>query len=159
MTGDMGVTCEGRPMLWDKTERARFCRAAEARQTSMLELCELYGVSEKWAYKWLARWREGGEAALADRSRRPSSNSRAIDEITAERLVTLRIKHPRWGARKLLAWLAAHSEDREWPAASTVTELLERRGLVRLKLGVWLVKIGVLPECYEAPLLMASKAA
>ena len=121
-------------MPWHKTdsqkERAAFCRAALERRTSMAELCDLFEVSTKTAYKWLARWKEGGDDALADQSRRPHGNSTAVDDKTAARLVAVRMKHPSWGARKLLAWLGDHGPEQEWPAASTVTDLLKRRGLV-----------------------------
>jgi transposase InsO family protein len=48
-----------------------------------------------------------------------------------ELLITVRTAHPHWGARKLLAVLSRqHPRIRAWPAASTVADLLARRGLV-----------------------------
>src|SRR5919198_932970 len=40
------------------------------------ELCALYQISRKTAYKWIARYEELGAAGLADRSRRPHSSPR-----------------------------------------------------------------------------------
>jgi transposase InsO family protein len=72
----------------------------------------------------------GGPVGLLDRSRRPKGNSRAISAALAERLVELRRQHPTWGPKKLVVWLGAHERLGEMPAASTVGELLKRRGLV-----------------------------
>jgi transposase len=42
-------------------------------------LCRHYGISRKTGYKWLKRYREEGEAGLADRSRRPHRSPRKKD--------------------------------------------------------------------------------
>jgi len=111
-------------------QRIHFIEAARAKRISFTSLCEVFGISTKIGYKWLARANAEGMGALEDRSRRPHSNSAAVQVEVVERLVELRKEHPRWGARKLLAWL----EEREpwWllPAASTATDILKRHGLV-----------------------------
>ena len=38
---------------------------------SVTELCQLYGVSRKTAYKWIDRYLRQGPAGLDERSRRP----------------------------------------------------------------------------------------
>ena len=111
-------------------ERMRFVTAANEAKVSFAELCRLFDVSRKTGYKWMDRSTAGDD--LADRSRRPRGNSRAIDEQVAKRLVKLRRKHPTWGSRKLVGWLDEFEPDRwELPAASTVTELLKRRQLIQ----------------------------
>jgi putative transposase len=90
-------------MSWSETtqmSRFRFVADLESCLYEMTELCEKYGISRKTGYKW------------------------------AERLVELRRKHPTWGPRKLLAWLAKHEGERAWPAASTIGGILKREGLV-----------------------------
>jgi putative transposase len=47
-----------------------------------------------------------------------------------ELLVALRRRHPRWGARKLLAVAARRGPRAVWPSRSTVCALLKARGLV-----------------------------
>ena len=55
-----------------------------------------------------------------------------ISSAIAELLVAERIAHPYWGARKLLKVLRTrHLRIPAWPAASTVADLLARRGLVQ----------------------------
>ncbi len=124
-------------MPWSETgpmdERLKFVKAAMEKRLSMTALCELFGVSPKTGYKWLDRFEERGTEGLANRSRRPQSNSRSMGPEQAEQLMALRRKHPTWGARKLLAWLQARTNEERWPAASTVTELLKRHQMVPVR--------------------------
>lgn len=113
-------------------QRRLFVKAVLQEKLTVSKLCELFQISRKTGYKWLHRAHgPDGWAALADRSRRPHSNSRAVDEAMVRRLVLLRDDHPSWGARKLAAWLAWREPYWQVPAASTITELLKRHGLVR----------------------------
>lgn len=113
-------------------ERLRFIRDAQSDRFSMSELCARYGVSRRIGYKWLARYDDEGRRGLVDRSRAPHHCPHKIATPIAELLVAAREAHPYWGARKLLTVLASrHPEIRSWPAASTVADLLARRGLVQ----------------------------
>ena len=49
--------------------RREFVELALHPDANRRELCRRFAVSPKTAYKWLARYREEGDAALADRSR------------------------------------------------------------------------------------------
>jgi transposase InsO family protein len=99
----------------------------------MRELCRRYGISPRVGYKWLARYRELGLAGLTDQSRRPHHSPTALDpELTALFLAT-RVRHPTWGARKLLAYLERRHHRQRWPAPSTVAALLKREGLVKAR--------------------------
>ena len=121
-------------MPWAQTdamsERLRFVAALRRRKSSFRSLCAAFGVAPKTGYKWLQQFEAAGPAGLQDRSRRPHSNSRAISAAVGERLVQLRQAHPTWGPKKLVAWLETHERRWDVPAASTVGELLKRRGLV-----------------------------
>jgi len=61
-------------------ERAKFVLEAERREVPLGDLCERYGISRKTGYKWLARARQGGLAALADRSTRPGTSPAGLPE-------------------------------------------------------------------------------
>jgi transposase InsO family protein len=125
-------------MPWAQTdpmaERLRFVAALRRRKTSFRSLCAAFGVAPKTGYKWLHQFDAAGPAGLQDRSRRPKSNSRAISTAVGERLVELRHAHPTWGPKKLVAWLGTHEPGWDVPAASTVGELLKRRGLVTARM-------------------------
>jgi putative transposase len=112
-------------------ERLRFVRDAQRDRFTMSELCARYGVSRRIGYKWLARYEAEGRAGLADRSHVPHRCPHKISPAMAELLIAMRVAHPHWGARKLLAVLRRqHPRAQAWPAASTVADLLARRGLV-----------------------------
>lgn len=111
-------------------ERLDFVREYELGFDSMAELARRYHVTPKTGYKWLARYAAGGVAALVDQSRRPRGNRRAFPAEVMEKFVAVRRAHPRWGAAKLLAWVAAREPRTRWPKRATVCDLLQRAGLV-----------------------------
>ena len=121
-------------MPWTETcildERLAFVAACLCDEESMTALCQRHGISRKTGYKWLARWREDPERGLADRSRAPQRRPHALAGEVAEVLVALRAERPSWGPKKLRAYLAERRPDLAVPAASTIGDLLSRRGLV-----------------------------
>ena len=89
------------------------CRAAEAA-----------GISERSAYKWLGRYREGGLPALQDRSSRPRRSPRAVADNRRE--LILKLRRHRMTARQIAGRLKM--------ARSTIARLVSRAGMGRLKL-------------------------
>jgi transposase InsO family protein len=95
------------------------------------EVAAEVGVSRQSVHSWLARYRSGGLAGLADRSQRPrSSPSQASPELEA-RVCELRRDHPRWGAQRILHELMRGPASAEGlPSRATVHRILVRHGLV-----------------------------
>lgn len=97
---------------------------------SISELCQLYGVSRKTAYKWIDRYLHLGPAGLEERSRRPrhAPNETAPEIVAA--FLEIRCHHPSWGAKKLLK--IVHKRHSRWslPGRSTVCDILSRHGMV-----------------------------
>ncbi len=114
-------------------ERLRFIAAVSGSRMAMSEACRLFGVSRKTGYKWMERYKTYGLSGLEDQSRAPKTIPWAVDEETAELVVQVRRRHPSWGPRKILDALVLREPAREWPVASTVGDLLRRRGLVESK--------------------------
>ena len=121
-------------MPWRETspmeERVEFVHEYESGLFTMTELAAQYGISAKTGYKWLARYEAEGLPGLGDRSRRPHASPQATDPDLVEALIAVRRRHPRWGAKKLLAVVRREDPHGAWPARSTVCALLTRRGLV-----------------------------
>ena len=122
-------------MPWSESgrmeERERFVKDALSDRYTMSAVCARYGVSRRVGYVWLARYEADGRRGLLDRSHAPHQCPHKIRPAVAELLIAERIAHPFWGARKLLAVLARHHPRMtNWPAASTVADLLARHGLV-----------------------------
>jgi transposase InsO family protein len=113
------------------TERLRFVTTLRKHKSTFRGLCAAFGIAPKTGYKWLHQFESEGPEGLRDRSRRPRSNSRALSAAVARRLVELRREHGDWGPRKLVLWLEKFEPQWDVPAASTVGELLKRRGLVQ----------------------------
>lgn len=111
--------------------RLEFVAEVLARRRPVAVLCAQYGVSEKTGYKWVARFRAQGPAGLADAPHAPHHCPHQTPAVQRELLCSARRAHPTWGARKLRAVLAAAHPELPWPAASTITALLDRAGLVR----------------------------
>jgi putative transposase len=123
-------------MPWKETgpmdERLRFIAAVSAVGAGrMTETCRLFGISRKSGYKWLERYKVGGPAALEDRSRAPKTSPWALDGEVSALVVAARNAHPTWGPRKLLDWLRPRQPKLRLPAASSVGDLLKRKGLVK----------------------------
>ena len=112
-------------------QRNEFITVWLKREQSLAALCRGFGIARKTAYKWVERFEAGGRADLCDRSRAPHHSPQAISNNAVEAIVAARQKYPHWGARKLRLWLQREHPGREWPAASSITELLKREGLIQ----------------------------
>ncbi len=94
------------------------------------ELCREFGVSRPTAYKWIARYEEYGRSGLADRSRAAKTHANAVSAAIEHEIVEMRGCHSKWGALKIKTRLERRNPRRVYPAASTIGEVLKRRGLV-----------------------------
>jgi transposase len=114
------------------SQRKEFVSLASIDGAIMTRLCRCFNISRKVGYKWLTRYREAGESGLADRSRRPRHSPRETQEALVAAVLAVRAAHPAWGGRKIRARLLAQG----WvqvPAASTITAILHRQGLIDLE--------------------------
>lgn len=122
-------------MPWSETsamdQKRLFIRDYTRGVFPLAELCRRYGISRPTGYKWIYRFEEEGFPGLSERSRRPKSCSHAIPTPIADAILELRRKHPSWGAKKLLRILEQRDPSVDWPARSTVCDLLSRNGLVK----------------------------
>ncbi len=109
--------------------RLEFVTLASADGANVAELCRRFGISRKSGCKWIERHRDGGDAALVDRSRRPRRLRAPTPAEVQAAVVALRRDHPAWGGRKIKRRLEdlGHADI---PAASTVTKVLHRHGLI-----------------------------
>ena len=111
------------------SEKKEFIGLAVQEDANISRLCRYFQVSRKTAYKWLGRfWREG-EAGLTDRGRRPRNSPGQTPPFLEEAVLRLRNEHPAWGGRKIRARLQ-HLGWAAVPAASTITGILRRHGLI-----------------------------
>jgi transposase InsO family protein len=96
--------------------------------TNIRELCRRFQVSAKTFYKWLKRSKTDGDAGLKNRSRRPRRSPRRTKAVIENGIVTVRVAHPSWGARKIRRVLSNRGE--KVPTPSTVHRILQRHGKI-----------------------------
>jgi transposase InsO family protein len=111
-----------------ESQRLELVNMVECGRHSVAQAAAAAGVSRRTGYKWLARHRNGGLPALADRSRRPRTCPSALSGELVLRIAELRNQHPSWGPKKLQSLLERERSDPP-PSVSSIS-----RALVRLKL-------------------------
>ena len=121
-------------MPWNEVlpmdEKTRFLADVRSGLDSVAGLCRRHGISRKTGYKWIHRYEEAGPAGLADRSCRPKTASELTAPHVVEALLETRKRHPTWGAKKLLAYMARKHTEWPLPAKSTAHDILRRNGLI-----------------------------
>ncbi len=122
-------------MPWMETnvteERMKFVVAWKAGGWTMTELCHEFQISRKTGYKYLERYETEGIDGLKDHSHTAHHQPHKTRDKIIELVVEERGKHPSWGPQTLLARLRGRYPGiKDWPAPSTVGEILKREGLV-----------------------------
>ena len=110
-------------------ERLQFIEECKSQEWSMAEVCRRFEISRTTGYKWLERFDAGGVEALRDGSHAPHHNPRQVLVEVEDAIVEARGKHPHWGPVKLRTWLDRTAPEIQWPAPSTIGEILRRHGL------------------------------
>ena len=103
--------------------RERLIRQHLEEGRSLAQLAADHGISERTARKWLARFRSGGPAALADRRSVRRTQRRTLDPQQLQRAVELR--HQRCTLRRIARLLLV--------PISTLARAMRRLGLNRLR--------------------------
>jgi len=121
-------------MPWQETslmdQRTPFIADDQRGLQPVTEPADRVGISRKTAYKWIDRYEVEGPGGLTDRSRRPDACPHATDPAVVDAVLDARGHHPRWGAKQLLRLLRRREPLRDWPARSTVCDLLKRHDLI-----------------------------
>jgi transposase-like protein len=100
-------------------------------RSCVTEVAAEAGVSRQSVHAWVARYRSGGLAGLADRSHAtnscPHQASVEVEAIVCE----LRRTHHKWGAQRILHELMrAPAPSQPLPSRATINRILLRHGLV-----------------------------
>jgi transposase InsO family protein len=98
----------------------------------VVEVARRLGVSRQSVHNWIARYEQGGLAALADRSHRPQSCAHQISADLEASICELRRQHPGWGPRRIAHQLANADVDPP-PSRSSIYRCLKRHGLIELR--------------------------
>jgi len=114
-------------------QRIQFILEWKKRVHSVASLCRVFGISRQTGHKLIRRYVGAGRdvRALEDRSKRPRTSPHATRSLVVEWIIAERRRHPHWGPRKLRAALARKHRTAKLPAASTIGDIIKRKGLVQ----------------------------
>jgi putative transposase len=123
------------PMTWQATderrEKIKFIGDWLKGEYSFIDLCRRYEISRKTGYKLINRFKEEGETAVQALSHARHNHPNATAYEKQERLISLKHRYPKWGPEKIRDWLLLNEPNKEWPASSTIGEILKKHGLVK----------------------------
>jgi len=116
-------------MPWKKSarqQRLHFVSRAVEPHVNMRALCREFSISAPTGYQWLARYRSRGAEGLGELSRAPRRRPDKYRSWWHKELITLRRRHPSWGAKKLHVLLRQkHPRAQKVPALRTLGRWLE----------------------------------
>jgi transposase InsO family protein len=114
-------------------ERISMLRDYDTGAFTVSELVARYGVSRETFYVWQRRRENGEERWFEVRSRAPRHCPHATGTAQVAAIVAMRKRYPRFGARKIRAKLLEERPGTSWPAASTIGDILQRKGLIAVE--------------------------
>ena len=125
-------------MAWElmkvEDQRKELVQAYLEGRMSMTELCKLYKVSRKTAYKWCNRYlNHGTEETFKDLSRARHSSSTIYGDELIELMINLKLKRRKRGPKKILWELEKIYPDIVWPSKTRVYEIFKEHHLVKPK--------------------------
>ena len=114
-------------------ERIAMFRDYDTRAFSVSELVARHGVSRETFYVWQRRRESGDPRWFEERSRAPSSRPHTTSVVDADAIIGVRRRFPHFGPKKIKAWLADKQPKIDWPAASTIGDILKQAGQVEAR--------------------------
>jgi transposase InsO family protein len=121
-------------MAWEnfkvEQQRLQLLTAYMAGESSMTDLCAKYGISRKTGYKWYNRFLEDGENGLIDLSKAPHNPNFLYTEELIERAIDYKLKHRKWGPKKILVNLQNEYPNEDWPSPTRMYEIFKEYNLV-----------------------------
>jgi len=121
-------------MPWKNTNmedmRLNFILSVLAKEGYFTEICSAFGISPKTGYKWLNRYNEEGKEGLKNKSRKPHNRPRDTPLKLESAIIAKKLRHPRWGPKKIRTVLIKDAPNKSWPSETTVANILKRNGYV-----------------------------
>ena len=111
-------------------ERIAMLREWDTGAVSVAEITRRYGVSRETFYVWKRRRESADERWFEDRSSAPGHRPHTTPEPLVRQILALRERFPHYGAKKLRSKLLERHPKVDWPAASTIGDILKRGGLI-----------------------------
>lgn len=100
---------------------------------TVAELARRYGVSRETIYVWQRRRAAGDAKWFEGRSHAPHTCPHVTRPEYEAAIIATRERFPHFGPKKIRAWLAREQPGIDWPACSTMGDILKRAGLVEAR--------------------------
>jgi transposase InsO family protein len=121
-------------MPWRNTtimdEKYFFINEYLAHRHTITETCKQFGISRTLGYKYIDRYNLSGFKGLEELSRKPKTSPTKTPNKVARDIISLRNKHPRYGADKIKTILEREKPDIKWPSQTTIHTILKSEGLI-----------------------------
>lgn len=121
-------------MAWEnfnvENQRLNVVQAFRSKLHSMTDICKLYGISRKTAYKWCQRFLDHGCEGLKNLSNRPHTISQRYSACQIDRAIDLKLKYRTWGPKKILVKLKEKYPNENWPCPTRLYEIFKDHHLV-----------------------------
>ncbi len=112
-------------------QRLKIVQTCLSEESSISEVCRVYGISRKTAYKWIERFLKFGEAGLDALSNRPQHpHSKYTTEQVAKALA-LKAKYKNWGPKKIIIKLEELYPDEIWFSQTRLYEIFKNHNLTK----------------------------
>lgn len=94
------------------------------------ELCRHYEISRPTAYLLIGRYEKSGIEGLREKNRTPRHHPNGTPKEIALKILRLKKKHPRWGAKKIYKLMFNYFAEDDIPSVQTTHKILFKHGLV-----------------------------
>lgn len=111
-------------------QRLQLVTAYIKNEAPMTDLCKHYGVSRKTGYKWFNIYQVKGKEGLKDMDRAPNEPYRLYTQDQVEIAIDYKLKHRRYGPKKVLVKLKEQYPKVKWPSITRLYEIYKSHGLV-----------------------------
>ena len=88
-------------MRYPATEKLEIIRLVEHSHLPVRQTLARLGIPRPTFYAWVARYRDGGPEALADRPSKPDRVWNRIDDARREKIIELALEQPTLSPREL----------------------------------------------------------
>lgn len=111
-------------------ERIALLRAYDTGVFTVTELCVRYGISRQTFYEWQRRRDSSDERWFEDRSHATKSCPHRTPAEIVDAVIAMRRRRRPFGPKKIRAQLVREQPEIEWPAISTIGDILKRANLI-----------------------------
>lgn len=112
-------------------QKKEFIILSKTGKFTIVELCEMIGISRTTAYKYLDRYARQGYKGLEELSRTPHHRPNRTSKEVVDAIIELRKKHPRWGAGVLKNIIDKRGNLPKLPSTVTVNKILKENDLIK----------------------------